>query len=268
MDRCVLEAEYQQTLTNNKDKWRYTNMDYNRGWNPKSEELLNTWTNQFKKHKSSQNSRYQFFFFFKIVLNGTHSVITITTTTNSSTSSGFAQTQWSLPTSVGVSGPTFPNPPRSPLQNSPSLLITQQMLLWSWHPSPLPRDKPHQTRRFMDLSFLHCQNLPSQSQSQTTQPQPPHCSTRFVCICLVSFLIYVVRTIVVCVICLCSNFFYGIVDGFGSKILGEELPLALLAKQVRQIESIRNYIGGLQTNFYFYFFSILMIFWMCDQLDK
>lgn len=112
----------------------------------------------------------------------------------------------------------------------------------------------------MDLSFLHCQNLPSQSQSQTTQPQPPHCSTRFVCICLVSFLIYVVRTIVVCVICLCSNFFYGIVDGFGSKILGEELPLALLAKQVRQIESIRNYIGGLQTNFYFYFFSILMIF--------
>ena len=108
----------------------------------------------------------------------------------------------------------------------------------------------------MDLSFLHCQNLPSQSQSQTTQPQPPHCSTRFVCICLVSFLITVVRTIVVYVICLCSNFFYGIVDGFGSKILGEELPLALLAKQVRQIESIRNYIGGLQTNFYFYFFSI------------
>nr|XP_023879771.1 RINT1-like protein MAG2L isoform X2 [Quercus suber] len=31
-------------------------------------------------------------------------------------------------------------------------------------------------------------------------------------------------------------------DGFGSKIQGEELPLALLAKQVRQIESIRNYI--------------------------
>ena len=77
---------------------------------------------------------------------------------------------------------------------------------------------------------------------------------------MVSFLIYVVQTIVVYVICLCSNFFYGIVDGFGSKILGEELPLALLAKQVRQIESIRNYIGGLQTNFYFYFFSILMIF--------
>ena len=80
---------------------------------------------------------------------------------------------------------------------------------------------------------------------------------------MVSFLIYVVQTIVVYVICLCSNiFFYGIVDGFGSKILGEELPLALLAKQVRQIESIRNYIGGLQTNFYFYFyfFSILTIF--------
>ena len=31
--------------------------------NPKSEELLNTWTSQFKKHKISQNSRYQFFFF-------------------------------------------------------------------------------------------------------------------------------------------------------------------------------------------------------------
>ena len=78
---------------------------------------------------------------------------------------------------------------------------------------------------------------------------------------MVSCLIYVVQTIVVYVICLCSNiFFYGIVDGFGSKILGEELPLALLAKQVRQIESIRNYIGGLQTNLYFHFFSILMLF--------
>lgn len=51
--------------------------------------------------------------------------------------------------------------------------------------------------------------------------------------------------------------FFWIVDGVGFKVWGEELPQ--LARRVRQIEGIRNYVGELGTIFIYLKFQTIMM---------
>ncbi|KAK7855442.1 rint1-like protein mag2l [Quercus suber] len=126
--------------------------------------------------------------------------ITTATTTNSSTSSGFAQT-------IGVSGPTFPNPPRSPLK--------------------LPISSHHSANAALI-------STPTSSPSEQASPNAPFHGSLVPSLPKPPFTISI------------SNYTTSTSALFPRWVwfedTGEELPLALLAKQVRQIESIRNYI--------------------------